>query len=1102
MELVGIVRCPVDSIFSYGIGRQINQDAVNRMWKYFEKTERRPLDERNHLQGIVTPEDLRVILSLLGVTERALKFTLQEKKYPLLSGHRIACLDGKHRLSALTQNRPLSWWVVRLYCVQGSWLQFPTQLSTSWESRQVLQDQVEYTSHEIPYSDAEIYRLVRKYMKSKDKLREKECRARLTPCKHVSLKGLLKNLPLVHDLDALERFPGVTGGLKLGNIHKHLALHIDEEICHYLRHILSVWKDITGDNPQVNAAVDLETVQCLQFRAPSTSEIDRLAIKRMFTDGTLFRGLKDLDLRDFVRDKVLSVQVIIPSLETFHENMKYISLGAKFLRGHFMVPLEDNKQDTPTLYQSLGDDWSDPGTYYVEVADSRLQLVTGRPTKYGAYKHLFIAALRHFARLTANSPRQDVRGETMPSFPERSRIQYLAQLAHSRGFNNTKITDTLNSATEYTFLPDYVPRTGIPADWRGGVPFTKNYINLQSVAFPPQLDGPVNRGRKPSTLFVMQDIIDAFFDKTSDLSNLGGEQCPVVPTLQHLPGEDKSLSDNEDLYSATDREEGGRPETGRDAPTGAIDEEDKIKQKSMVNVLRPRSSRIVKERRKSRAGEDADQSIPIDDDTLFRRMRRSPRFFSEDHGAQPHEDGDGQDLEDGIERDTHEELRTLREPGAARRDPPAASTLSSRPASSPELVLRGFSPAKAPADTSILSGAFSKYSTETSLAGPSTLREPQLARPPQRPTSSYDESPFDQFASRNPFRFTISNNPFRPSTNNPFRPSASKPFEEHGIVEEADETDFSTTGHVSEMFPSRIKTRTGRFSTPSLSNPDPLRLLERYQPIEEQGTIMNPESAHPATSAEAWTSRQNVATNTAVEAEKGVLATDVVEGGASTSITEVLSAHHRFTRRSPMSPSRRDTTAGLSPNSQRRKVGSHVRQPSFRWKPATNSPLPAWPPTNRPERVEKPRGKRKQGSLRTFGTGWPWTGLFSSSLTPAGMTSPSALASVEDTTKMEGASASKPEGMSNSPKFEPVPPIRRMRPQRRPQMRQQYQGTMRTLGLSGILEIHYLLSIQGTQIITPNKEITILNTQKWAHHPRNDCESLIGKPYDDKKGNN
>ncbi|RBA08487.1 hypothetical protein FPRO05_14366, partial [Fusarium proliferatum] len=241
--------------------------------------------------------------------------------------------------------------------------------------------------------------------------------------------------------------------------------------------------------------------------------------------------------------------------------------------------------------------------------------------------------------------------------------------------------------------------------------FTKNYINLQSVAFPPQLDGPVNRGRKPSTLFVMQDIIDAFFVKTSDLSNLGGEQCPVVPTLQHLPGEDKSLSDNEDLYSATDREEGGRPETGRDAPTGTIDEEDKIKQKSMVNVLRPRSSRIVKERRKSRAGEDADQSIPIDEDTLFRRMRRSPRFFSEDHGAQPHEDGDGQDLEDGIERDTHEELRTLREPGAARRDPPAASTLSSRPASSPELVLRGFLPAKAPADTSIHSGAFTGKTT-------------------------------------------------------------------------------------------------------------------------------------------------------------------------------------------------------------------------------------------------------------------------------------------------------------------------------------------------------------------------------------------------------
>ncbi|KAG5804409.1 hypothetical protein H9Q74_012002 [Fusarium xylarioides] len=336
------------------------------------------------LVGIVTPEDLSTILALLSVTERALKLTLQQKKYPLLSGHRIACLDGKHRLRALTQNRPLSWWVVRLYCVQGSWL---------WESRQVLQDQVEYTSHEIPYSDAEIYQLVRHH--------------------------------------------------------------------------------------------------------------------------------------------------------------------------------------------------SEP-----------------------------------------------------------------------------------------------------------------------------------------------RDVLNAFFDKTSDLSNLGGEQCPMVPTMQHVPGEDKSLSDSEDIYSATDREGDVEVhETGRDAPTGAMDKEETIKQKSMINVLRPRSGRIVKGRRKSRASEDVDQSVPIDEDTYDTSTN-----------------GDDQDLEDGVTSIEREiELRTLREPEVARPDPPAASMLSSLSASSPEPVLRSFFPARAPADTSIHSRAFSEYGTsasldppaETSLAGPSTLREPQLARPPQRTTSLF-----------------------------------------------------------------------------------------------------------------------------------------------------------------------------------------------------------------------------------------------------------------------------------------------------------------------------------------------------------------------------
>ncbi|KAJ4248078.1 hypothetical protein NW762_012848 [Fusarium torreyae] len=1181
MELVGIVRCPVDSLFPYGKGRQIDQDAVDRIWKYFDKTERRPSDERNQIRGIVTPGDLNTILSTLHVTRQVLKSTIQQGGYPLLSDHRIACLDGKHRLRALAQNRPLSWWVVRLYCVQGSWLRFPFQLSTSSANRQALQDQVEYTSHEIPYSDAEIYRLVRKYMRAKDKLRERECRARLTSCKNVSLKGLLKNFQLVQDLDALDRFPGVTGGLKLGNVHKHLALHIDEQISHYLRHILSVWKDITGDNPRVNAAVDLETVQCLQFRAPSTSEVDKLAIRRMFTDGTLFRGLKDLDLRDVVRDKVLSVQVIIPSLETFHENMKYISLGAKFLREHFAVPLQDNRRETPTLYQSLGDDWSDPGAYYVEVADSRLESVTGRPTRYSAYKHLFIAVLRHFARLTANHPRQDVRGETMPSFPERSRIQYLTQLARSQGFDNVKITGILNSESGHPSVPDYVPRAGTPADWRGGIPFTKNYISLQSLAFPPQLEGPADRGRRsPSTLFVMQDIIDAFFEKTNDLASLGGEQRPLVPsTQQHIPSsnEDRGLSDEEDLYSATDREEDVEmAETGRDTLTHVMEDDKAIDRRSMVNMLGPRSRRIAKERPKSAVSEGAGRSIPIDEDTMHRQAHRSPHFLSEEdlratisHDTSPAlgqtavrrgEDSVGGQSREGRTRSiagvsrrstvrsttsttnsTQGELHTLREPQAVRQGPPtagspgAASAHSTRPnslsdgssAAGNPATLRGFLPARSPAHASVRSKGSSEHETdglrqlavdspvEMSPDEPTTLREIPTARRPQRTTSSHDEDathnssshhsggsrrleadfPADlnyppatirepQIARPPPEIITGPSEVSAESLTSSDHHGGSSNEDEIGMIQplRADRLRQLEANHVVDAYPQGFTT---------LREPTPVRRLPVSSwPTREQEAVASrcPETQETLTAAElAYTvtsvgarsselhrasegSRQN--TLKGVEAEDHVFGpgTPITSGFSVTDvgprIAEVLGAHHHFPRRARMDRPRKGTAAEQQQDSPSMTVGSRFRRRQFIRELAKTSPIPVWPL----EKAETFKEKRKHDPRMSLRAGWPWTGFLSGSLSPTNMTSQPTLAEGDDTMEVEDTTTSKPDKVPPVPTFDPVPPIRRMRPQRRPTARLQYQSSRtRTSHLSQASQSQYSQDSQASHDSVPSR---------------------------------
>src|SRR5437764_4164907 len=97
---------------------------------------------------------------------------------------------------------------------------------------------------------------------------------RLTNCKRVSISQMLKDKELVKAFDMLLVFPGLWKGLELGNIQKHQALHCDEEILHYLEHIYNTWNEITLGNPIIQQAVDIQTVQSLQSRAPSVSVID------------------------------------------------------------------------------------------------------------------------------------------------------------------------------------------------------------------------------------------------------------------------------------------------------------------------------------------------------------------------------------------------------------------------------------------------------------------------------------------------------------------------------------------------------------------------------------------------------------------------------------------------------------------------------------------------------------------------------------------------------------------------------------------------------------------------------------------------------------
>ncbi|PCD21547.1 hypothetical protein FGRA07_11692 [Fusarium graminearum] len=421
------------------------------------------------------------------------------------------------------------------------------------------------------------------------------------------MKGLLKREQLVRGLDALLKFPGIIAGLQLGNVHKHLALHIDENISQYFYHTLRVWEFITDDDHRINAAVDIETVQCLQFRAPVTSFGDRVAIHRMFDQGILFEGLNH-DLREQVRERVLSIQVIIPSIETFHENMKFISIGARILRKYIIdtsIPFQlESNRNKLSLFESLASCWSAEARM-VEVEDGKTAISPGVPSVWLAYKTLFVAALRGFAQLSSDHPRQDVRGETMPAVAEAIRIASLSQLAQEVGFTNSKTTDNLTSPRGHPALQQYVPCSGRAPDWRAGIPFTKSYCQVRLQAFHRVLSDPVLQGDKVSPLFVFRDIINAFFEKNVDVKYQGHIDLPSPDSRASNTLESEV---NSELIQDTEMEDSDR---NQPAEISAA----QLARPPIPNKLKAKSRRI-KKHNKRRTGSHV-PSVPTASDELM-----------------------------------------------------------------------------------------------------------------------------------------------------------------------------------------------------------------------------------------------------------------------------------------------------------------------------------------------------------------------------------------------------------------------------------------------------------------------------------------------------
>ncbi|KIH94240.1 hypothetical protein SPBR_05591 [Sporothrix brasiliensis 5110] len=536
MELVGVVRSPLASFHVYGqshLGRDYTRDDVGHLSDTFRTSGYFPTREENLIEALITQSDFSSILAQLGLTQAQLATTLclpnettnaTDTNYPLLLDYPLAVLHGRRRVAAGIRSKQTNWWATKLFCVKGTWVNFPSAITFNEAAdAELVQYKAESFSHEAAYSAGTIYRGVIEARRHGDEEREDLLRDRLTKPRDVSLQGLLKNKRLNAAFQKLIPFPGLLKGLQLRNIHKDLALHCDEQIEHYLGHILATWVGITGGNASLALATDADTVKHLQFRAPSSYSRDRYDISRLIVNHTVWKRVTDVDTRKRLERQLLSLTVVIPSIETLHENMKYLRLGMKVVRDHFKqhtsrelprgATSASATTTVPTLYESLTRDWKAPAAA-PQVPD--LQGIQNL-TPYTAYTALVLATLRDFPHLQAEAPRQEKRGPRLPTNVSQYHKRRLTQLAVAYGFDNSHIQDILQrvhpsqDAPRNEHCTDRLRNSPGPiADWRGGRPFTKAYLALQTDGFLHIL------ARQPVDVlcpaFVLCDFMKAFFD--------------------------------------------------------------------------------------------------------------------------------------------------------------------------------------------------------------------------------------------------------------------------------------------------------------------------------------------------------------------------------------------------------------------------------------------------------------------------------------------------------------------------------------------------------------------------------------------------------------
>lgn len=108
------------------------------------------------------------------------------------------------------------------------------------------------------------------------------------------------------------------------------------------------------------------------------------------------------------------------------------------------------KAPTSYLFQNLRECWALPERPVVQTGEGQYAMLANPLTAELACVQLFLAAFRHFPRLSTESPLQDRQGEKMAAFLNERCLAHFLQTAKTLGFHNPKGGRIADDATGYS----------------------------------------------------------------------------------------------------------------------------------------------------------------------------------------------------------------------------------------------------------------------------------------------------------------------------------------------------------------------------------------------------------------------------------------------------------------------------------------------------------------------------------------------------------------------------------------------------------------------------------------------------------------------------